>query len=664
MSPMVEAMALDGLTQYDTVLPIDADDAHLRAVINETEIPPLLAALALATGDFEILRESLRPPLPPMAARIEPQGGMSADALEEAREVAFEALKHLRDNGATGLVDIDRDGLLKAMQFLTKEAGDEYLPLLTHELGLPSEVGAPDWLFADIGPTDGFEVAVIGGGISGLAAARRLSQAGVPFTLFEKNADVGGVWYDNVYPGCRLDTPNFAYSFSFAQRPDWPDQFSKQSDIRSYLQGVATNFAMREHIEFSTEVVSMRYLEDRAMWSLEIRGVGGDTTTRLFNAVFTAVGQLSVPSYPDIDGFEAFEGAAFHSAEWDTSYDYRGKKVAVVGTGASAYQIVPALLAEVESMTVFQRNAPWMLPTPTYYSATPDGTAWLLRHVPYYGRWVRFWQFWIAAEGRLPFVTADPEWEGQDSTSAANAELRRQLLESIEQQVGDVPELHRKMIPNYPPGSKRMTRDNGAWVNALRSPHVELVTDAIVGMDPSGITTVDGTHRDYDMIVFATGFKASDYLEPMQITGVGGVDLHERWNGDAKAYLGAFVPDFPNLFMIMGPNTGVVVNGSSLYMSECIAEYSVECLHQLFVTGHDAMTATEEALNQFVESVDEGNSRRTWGVTKVNTWYKNSSGRASQVWPHSLREFYDVTRAVDFAAMNFYNKTKVEGAIS
>lgn len=650
--------------RYDRVAPIEADDAWLRQVVNECEIPPLLAALSLATGDLGLLRDSLKPPLPPMAARIEPQGGMSAAALEEAREAAFEALKSLRDHGATGLTSLDEQGLLRIMQFLTKEAGEEYFPLLTHELGLPREVGAPGWKFADIGPSNGFEVAVIGGGISGLAAARRLSQAGVPFTVFEKNTDVGGVWHDNVYPGCRLDTPNFAYSFSFAQRADWPDQFSKQGDIRSYLEGVATNFSLREHCEFGTEVLSMTYLEDQAKWLLEVRGADGSVSPRVFNAVFTAVGQLSLPSYPDIEGRESFEGASFHSAQWDPTYDYAGKHVAVVGTGASAYQIVPAVLDDVASLTVFQRNAPWMLPTPTYYSATPDGMMWLLRHVPFYGRWVRFWQFWIAAEGRLPFVTADPEWEGENSTSAANAELRRQLLESIEQQVGDLPELHKKMIPNYPPGSKRMTRDNGAWVKALRSPHVELVTDGIASMNATGVTTVDGTHREFDMIAYATGFKASDYLEPMKVTGIGGVDLHERWSGDAKAYLGAFVPGFPNLFMIMGPNTGVVVNGSSLYMSECLAEYALECLQQMFLAGKDAMTATEAALEEFVEYVDRGNERRTWGVTKVTTWYQNALGRASQVWPHSLREFYDVTRTVDLDAVTFYQQSSVESVLS
>lgn len=657
---MHEGEIFGTLTEYDSVLDIVANDEHLEAVVQQAELAPLLAALALATGDLSLLEDELQPPLPPMAARIAPQGGMSEAAQQRARALAVEALKRLRDRGPVGVEQVEEAGLYRIMQFLTKDAGEEYLPLLTHELGLPREVGAPGWRYEDLAPEEGFEVAVIGGGITGLAAARRLEQAGVPFTLFEKNGDVGGVWYDNVYPGCRLDTPNFAYSFSFAQRSDWPDQFSKQGDIASYLQGVATNFDLRKHIEFGTEVLEMTYLEDQAKWKLLVLAADGSTTERIFNAVFTAVGQLSQPAYPNIPGRESFNGPAFHSAEWDTSVDYEGKRVAVVGTGASAYQIVPALVGSVKSLTVFQRNAPWMLPTPTYYSATPDGMMWLLRHVPYYGRWVRFWQFWIAAEGRLPFVTAEPGWEGEDSTSEANAELRRQLIESIEQQVGDRPDLLEKMIPNYPPGSKRMTRDNGAWVNALKQPHVDLVTDGIDRIDAAGIHTIDGAYREFDLIVFATGFKAADYLEPMRVTGIGGRDLHDRWKGDAKAYNGVFVPEFPNMFMLMGPNTGVVVNGSSLYMSECVAEYSLECLRQLFVSGNDAMTSTEAALDEFVEWVDAGNELRTWGVTKVNTWYQNSLGRASQVWPHSLREFYDLTRHVDLADVTFYRSVESE----
>ncbi|MBW0113758.1 flavin-containing monooxygenase [Pseudonocardia abyssalis] len=639
-----------GAGRHDGFPPVREDDAFLEQAVSEAELPALLAALALVTGDTALLEDGVKPPLPPMDSTIAPQGGMSAAAQQRARELAVGALKAFRDGGSVPAPDPGPELLGAVMRFVTKDAGDEYLPLLRHELGLAGDLGAPTWHKDDTAPATPFSVAVIGAGISGLAAAHRLQQAGVDHVVFDKNPEVGGTWWENVYPGCRLDTPNFAYSYSFAQKPDWPDQFSRRQQIEDYLRDVATDFGLRPHIRFDTEVLAASWDEAEHLWTLTTRTGDEPPATSRFHAVVSAVGQLNLPNIPDIPGRDTFAGRWFHSSRWDPAVDVTGLRVAVVGTGASAYQIVPSVVGAVAGLTVFQRNAPWMLPTPGYHRETPPGMHWLLRHVPHYGRCYRFWQFWLASEGRLPFVEADPEWTEEGSTSARNAELRRQLLGHLRAQVADRPDLLAKMTPTYPPGAKRMTRDNGVWAAALKQPHVDLVTEAVTSIVPEGIVTADGVLHEVDLVVYATGFRASDYLEPMTVTGRDGVDLHESWDGDARAHMGVTVPGFPNLFLLMGPNTGVVVNGSSLFMAECATEYVLECLGELLRRRAQSLEPTREATDAFCAWVDEGNLRRAWGVADVHTWYRNRHGRASQVWPYSLVEFHRRTRRPDLSA--------------
>lgn len=649
-----------GAATLEPVATLELDDAEFESIVesrefletavSDAELPALLASLALATGDVHIVAERLRPPMPPMEASISPQGGMTIAAQTEARQVAVDALERLRD--ATEPFPAPTPELLRTvMRFLTDNAGDEYVPLLEHEIAL-NDTGAPQWHMSEVDPDIDFRVAVIGAGISGISASYRLAQAGVEHTILEKGTEVGGVWWENSYPGCRLDTPNFAYSFSFAQKADWPDQFSTRNDIWSYLHGVAERFGIRDRVRFGTEAIGLTWLEDENLWLVQSR-TDGVVTTERYNAVISASGQLSLPSIPEFAGAETFAGAAFHSAEWDHSVETDGMRVAVIGTGASAFQIAPALVDTVGHLTVFQRHAPWMLPTPNYHAAIPQGMGWLLTHVPHYGRCYRFYQFWQAAEGRMPLVEADPEWTEPGTTSAANKKLRDQLLTHIGGQLTDRPDLLPKMTPNYPPGVKRMTRDNGVWANTMKQDHVDLVTSGIERFVPEGIIDTDGVLHEVDVVVYATGFRAADYLEPMTVTGRDNTDLHEMWDGDARAYLGITIERFPNLFMLLGPNTGVVVNGSSLYMAECAAEYVVESLGELVRRGNGAMEPRPEAVAEFCDYVDAGNRRRAWGTKSIETWYQNRHGRASQVWPYSLHEFFRITRTPETAQFTF-----------
>lgn len=639
-----EHLLSEAMNVFNRVEPFEASDEFIRQSVEQADLPSLMVTLAMLTGDTSLIGPDVKPPVTPMRVEIAPQGGMSKEMQEKARRLATAALIAFRDSGQNGDVTPSDAMLTQCMQYLLPNDIDELRPLLAHEMGFTKDPGAPDWTRESVAPGVKFRVAVIGAGVSGIAAGYRLQQTQLDFTLFEKNEDVGGVWWENRYPGCRLDTPNFAYSLSFAQKQDWPQQFSRQPEIQSYLATVASASGLRRHIRFGTEVDAMRYNEDSATWTLTVRDSSGHVTQEEFNAVITAVGILSRPSLPDIPGLDTFKGRIVHSAVWPKGLDLAGKRVAMVGTGASAFQIGPSIVDQVASLKIFQRSPPWMLPTPTYHDDIAPGMKWLLKHVPYYGRWLRFWQFCISIEGRLPLTAVEDDWDHPVSVGRANEELRQGCLKWLATQYQDRPDLLEKMTPDYPPTSKRMLRDNGVWAAMLKMPHVELNTTGIEAFTPEGILTKDGVLHAVDVVICATGFKASDFLAPMKITGVGGRELHrDCWDGDCRAYLGISVPDFPNLFMTGGPNTAVVINGSAIFSSECQVEYSLRAIRYLLETGNKALDCKQAPFVDYNKWIDAGNLKRSWGSPRGNGWYKNKKGRASQTWPFGMLDYWNLT---------------------
>ena len=341
-----------------------------------------------------------------------------------------------------------------------------------------------------------------------------------------------------------------------------------------------------------------------------------------------------------------------HSAEWDNSVDVTGKRVAVIGTGASAYQIVPAIVDQVSALTVFQRSSPWMLPTKGYYDDMPDSVQWLVRKLPHYGQWLRFWQHWLGVEGRQHTTVAEPGWNKPGSVSAVNAKWRQGLTECWPGSTRTARTCSPRSRPDYIVGGKRMLRDNGVWAESLKKPQTTLVTEGLERMVPEGIVTKDGVLHEVDIIVYATGFQASEFLEPLQITGRQGTDLHEYWGGDAKAFAGMTVPNFPNLFMITGPNTGHVVNGSLYSMIEYGVEYILEAIRIILENDLKGLDLKQEVLDGFIEKLDAANATKAWGHPQVQTWYKNRFGRVSQIWPFRVVDFWKITRAVNLHDYN------------
>jgi cation diffusion facilitator CzcD-associated flavoprotein CzcO len=463
-------------------------------------------------------------------------------------------------------------------------------------------------------------VAIIGTGFGGLAAAVRLKQAGITdLVLFEKSQDVGGVWRENTYPGAACDVPSHLYSLSFAPKADWSRRFAPQAEIHQYLRDVARDFDVLRHIRFGTEVLEAAFDEDGGVWRLTLAG-GAEHEA---DVLVSATGQLSRPSTPAIVGLDRFEGTMFHSAQWDHDHDLTGERVAVLGTGASAIQFVPAIAPRTASLTVFQRSAPYVLAKPD--RAYRDRAKKAFARVPGLLRLSREGNYFSNELRSLGFNT-EPRL-----LFAHKARYRRHLREAVAD-----PALRGKLTPTDPMGCKRILMSND-WYPALQLPQVDLVTERIAEVRPHSIVTADGREREVDTIVLGTGFAATEFLAPMRITGRGGRDLHEQWKDGASAYLGTVVPGFPNLFVLYGPNTNLGHN-SIIVMLEAQVGWVVQGIRALAEGRARRLEVRRDVAAAFDAWVQERVGHTVF-AGGCRSWYLTESGRNTQNWPASTLTF-------------------------
>ncbi|MEZ5561045.1 MAG: NAD(P)/FAD-dependent oxidoreductase [Pseudomonadales bacterium] len=625
-----------------SVRPLTDDDATIRAALADADIPSLMVTIAHLTGDMDLLRGDIRPAVDFLG---DPNAAISEAQQARVRETAFEVLKRYRD-APFAPAKLSEPQIREMINFLTgQEMSEDYVQFLEAELSLNGEdpYAQPQIFEVPEQQRSSFKVAIIGAGMSGLLAGIRLKEAGIPFVILEKNPDVGGTWFENTYPGCRVDSANHVYSYSFRPK-DWPQHFSNQEVLRKYFSECADDYGLRESTRFNTEVVAARFDQKSSLWNLELKGPSGADTIQA-NAVISAMGQLNRPKLPDIPGRDRFQGVSFHSARWRHDVDLTGKRVGVIGTGASAFQFVPIISRQASSVTIFQRTAPWVVPNPDYFQEVPSGKHWLLNHVPFYARWFRFTMFWRAAEGLLGSVAADDKWQvSERSVSEANEQFRQLLVDNLQAHFADRPDLLAKCTPDYPPGAKRALIDDGTWFESLKRDNVALLTDPIAEITESGVKTRSGVAHEFDVIVFATGFMASEFMHPVKIYGLDGKELHEVWQGEPRAYKGISIPGFPNLFCCYGPNTNIVVNGSIVFFSECEIRYILGCLALLMRENKSALDVKRAVHDAYNQRIDAGNRTMAWGRSGVSTWYKNASGRITQNWPFTLLEFWQQTR--------------------
>jgi cation diffusion facilitator CzcD-associated flavoprotein CzcO len=470
-------------------------------------------------------------------------------------------------------------------------------------------------------------IAIIGAGFGGLAAALELKRHGLEdFVILDRQQNVGGVWCANTYPGAACDVPSEIYSFAAALKPDWSRRFGSQAEIQRYLADVARDHDLDRHLRFGVEVEAATWHEDRACWQITI--AGGETITA--GVVICATGQLSRPRIPDIPGRESFAGAQFHSAEWDHTADLRGKHVTVVGGGASAVQIAPAIADTAAHVTVVQRSPSWIVPK---YDWAQGRLEQLAMHLPGATR-LRHNVMWWKFESNVPIISRrfDP------MRKVIEARLRRLILRKVKD-----PELARAITPTYPFGCNRVLLSS-SWYPTLARRDVNLLPDAITALDPSGLSTSSGAHVDTDVIIWCTGFTPTEYLAPMRITGRDGADLREQWSDGPEAYLGMVTPGFPNLFMSYGPNTGSLTN-TIIFMLERQAGYIRQAVQHVGRLGGslEIRRDVHDAFNRELQA----RLQKTVFTAGCPGWYATADGKVTTVWPGSHVAYARATRDFD-----------------
>ena len=633
---------------FSSSFDIPADDELIARALEDASIPTLMMSMIHMSGDASLLDGAIRP----AGAYInEYQGYMSEEDKSAVRARALEVIKTFRDGGCQLPPPLDRDTIHRMMNFfVTQEVPEEYLPMMLEEMELDGRDQRSDNWGYEVPQQhrEQHQVLVIGGGMSGVLAAVRLQEAGLPFVVIEKNSSVGGTWFENRYPGARVDVSNHLYCYSFEPAHHWTQYFAQQPELRKYFEDVVSNHHLQENIRLNTEVTRAVYDEDKNLWTVDTIDASGNTETHVVNSVISAVGQLNRPKLPDVPGVEEFQGQWCHSADWDTDMDYRGKRVIVVGAGASAFQIVPTIAADVAQLTVFQRVAPWMFENPIYHEQVPEGKKWCLEHLPFYTRWFRFLLFWCACDGAYDSVVVDPEWPHQErSVNEMNDFVYQMFSDYIRGQVSDNEQLLQKVLPDYPPMGRRTLQDNGSWLGALQRDNVTLEAQGISEVTAEGVIASNGEVFPADIIIYATGFKTDQFLWPMEIRGRGGQLLSETWSEEPSAYLGITVNGFPNFYCLFGPGTNLAFGGSLVFNGECQMRYTMECIKLLLQSGDKALECTEEAHRDYQRRFREQHAKLIWEHPNVHSYYQNKQGHVTLLWPWKIIDMWRWTKQVD-----------------
>jgi len=484
-------------------------------------------------------------------------------------------------------------------------------------------------------------IAIVGAGFGGLGMGIKLKQAGIEdFVILDRDSDVGGTWHANTYPGCQCDVASNLYSFSFAPNPDWSRTYALQPEIWRYLRGIAERYGLLPHVRLETEVTDARWDDEANRWQIETSQ--GPLTAELMIA---APGGLSEPSVPAIPGLDEFEGKVLHTARWDGDYDFTGKRVAVVGTGASAIQAVPELQEVAEHVTVFQRTPPWIMPHVDRPVTKLESH--LYRRFPVLQRLARGRTYWLN-EMRVPAFVYQP---------ALLKLVEKIARRHIARQVPD-PALRAKLTPDYRIGCKRILPSN-KWYPALVAPNVDVAFGGLEEVRPSGVVTPEGELREVDAIVFATGFRVTDLPIADSIHGRDGTSLADVWQGSPQMYRGSSIAGFPNLFFIAGYNTGLGHN-SIVFMIESHLNYVMDALRRMDVTGTNRVEVRPDAQAAYNARLQARMPRTVWNTGGCASWYIDRNGRNTTMWPDFTWRFWQETREFDAER---YELTAVEPAV-
>ena len=629
-----------------TGLPFGDGDDVIRAAIDEASVPALLMSMVHMTGDLGILDEL---PGPYLLIAMDLQGAMSEPDKRTVRERAFDVVRDYRDRGCPPPFVPDGDQLRAMLRVMSAgQVTEEFVDYIAADLRFTDVDQKGPVLASTAEQRAGFPVVVIGCGESGLLAGIKLKEAGIPFTIVDKQSGVGGTWLANRYPGCRVDIASQYYTYSFEPTDHGEHHYATQPEILKYLNDVMARYQIAEHVRFDTEVTGAVWDEASATWRVQIRDAVGGTDTLTARGLICAVGQFSNPVIPNIKGAKDFDGPSFHTADWDDDVDLAGKRVAVIGAGASGFQLVPAIADTAGHVDVYQRTAQWMAPNVNYHAPVGDGARWATRHLPYYGRWLRFVSWWPIADALNEQITIDPEWDnGGLSVSAANHTIR-EVFEAWMQAFTTDRELLDKVTPKYPPMGKRTLQDDGTWLTTLQRDDVDLIIDGISEITADGVIDVNGVHRPADVLLWATGFDVNHQLGPIDVRGVDGVGLNEVWGDAAFAYLGVTVSAFPNFYCVFGPGTNAVNGASLIYNSECQMRYVLGCIDMVLTAGAACAAPRAEVCTDYDRRSQERLKTMVYSHPAVtSSYYKNSAGELPTLFAWRIVDYWKWTHRPD-----------------
>jgi 4-hydroxyacetophenone monooxygenase len=621
---------------------------ELEELTKSANVPTLLMVVYQVTGDDRWLHAPYRPTRSKGLSDHD-TGGLPDDVQDEIRHAAAEAFFRLQEGEAPAIGLPNTDETAKMLGVCVGEKVDSsYGAMFSEEFRRRLTPDAdPEPMIAP----EAFRVLIIGAGVSGIIAAQRLRRMGVDYLIVDKHPEPGGNWLDNPYPGAGVDTPSHLYSFSFAPY-DWRRHFELRPELQDYFTHTFELIGAAQKTRFDTEVMRAEYDEPSASWTVQLRAPDGSISVEQFQAVISAVGSLNRPKLPSVEGLDRFEGPSFHSSEWPEGLDLAGKRVALIGSGASAMQIAPAIADQVEQLTIFQRTPPWVAPFEKFQLDIEPDVRYLLHNFPIYRTWYWLKLYWQLGDKVLDSLRKDPSWPHPErSVNSRNDGHRKFFTQYIRDELKDRPDLLDKVIPTYPPYGKRILLDNG-WYRALIRPNVTLVSDAVQVVSPHGVVTSAGTEYDADILVWATGFEASRFVSSLDIIGRDGVSLRQAWDDDnPRAYLGVTVPGFPNLFLLGGPNS-FPGSGSFMYFMEVQMRYIARLIRGMFEAGVPAIDVREDSFEEYCELVDRTAETTVWTHPGTNTFFRNARGRLVFVSPFRNVEYW--TRAQESGLADYH----------
>lgn len=613
----------------------DGEEAVLAGAIERADLNALRMALFQLTKDPKLAAMKVR--------RLAVRGGvfttvaLAPEHHAEVKQIAFDVLR-TRKGAATPAPSSPAATKALVEMFVGEPVPENILAFAAEELAfedIPREVAWTRKPAAD--RLKDFSVVIIGAGICGLATAVHLERLGIPYTIIERLPGLGGTWELNRYPDVRVDIPSFVYQYKFEKKYPWKQYYASGEQSLAYLRGIAAKYGVLPRIRFETHVTSALWDEASSQWVLHLRDAAGKESTLTARVLVSASGLFSTAKLPDIEGIRDFAGVCCHTTEWTNDFDPTGKRVAVIGNGSTGTQLTPYLAEKAAQLTLYQRTPQWIIPTENYRAHVPSELQWLMDHVPYYWNWHCLSQFMGTFQLQV-FHYFDRDWQKRGGiVSEQNDKLRAYLTNYIREKLSAKPDLIQKVTPTFPPLARRLVVDNG-WYDALLRDNVDLVTDRIARFTRDGILSADGTERKYDLIVLATGFQTTRYLYPVRYEGRNGRTLEEAWKKDGpRAYLGMTLPDYPNFFMLYGPNSQPRTIGHYTW-AEVWANYVSSLIVAMIEGNHKTLECRPDLFASYNEQLDRELEKIIWSEGKGG-YHLNERGRSVIHSPWKVEDY-------------------------